>query len=110
MALGIPVIDTFRVVKTMVKLSLFLTFVSLFGTLVPQVVEVLREAMEKVMGSLGVVNGLNLHCVAGLIGLDSFLNSLFNMIFIGGTFYISGISTILTVKYTLFLFGVMMRI
>ena len=110
MALGLPVVDTFQVVKTVIKFTLFVSFVTLFGSLVPQVSTLLKSAMDKAMNGLGIINGLDLHCVAGLIGLDAFLNSLFNMIFIAGTFYISGIATILTVKYTLLLFGYMMRI
>jgi len=110
MALGLPVVDTFQVFKTVTKFSLFIAFVALFGSLVPEVSSWLKQALDKSLASLGLLNGLDLHCVAGLIGLDSFLNALFSMIFVAGTFYISGIASILTVKYTLQLFGYMMRI
>ena len=110
MAIGIPVVDTFNVIKTFIKFSLFIAFIALFGSFAPRISVLLKETLDRAMSSLGVVNALDLHCVAGLIGLDTFLNNLFSLIFISGTFYISGMATILTIKYSIQLFGYMMRI
>jgi len=108
--MALPVFDVFNIFKTVLKFSVFLSFIAFFSSFVPDIANLLKETMDKALESLGLLNGLDLHCVAGLIGLDAFLNSVFNMIFIAGTFYVSGIATILTVKYTVMLFGFAMRI
>jgi len=106
----IMVIDAFRVIVFVVKFGVLLAFFFYFKSFLPELSDLLKTTMDKALEPLGLLNGLDLHCIAGLIGLDVFLNSLLNMVLLAGTFYISAIASILVVKYTIMLFGFAMRL
>lgn len=106
----VVVIDAFRVVVFIAKFGVLTGFFFYFKSFLPELSELLKTTMDKALEPLGLLDGLDLHCIAGLVGLDAFLNSLFNMLFIAGTFYISAIASFLVVKYTIMLFGFAMRL
>jgi len=104
------VIDIFRVIVFIAKFSVLISFFFYFKSFLPELSNLLKTTMDNALEPLGLLDGLDLHCIAGLIGLDVFLNALLNMVLIAGTFYISAIASILVIKYTVMLFGFAMRL
>lgn len=108
--LGIPTINVFDALKVGIKLAVFGSFFSLFMRFLPDISALMVSTINKAFESFGVLDGLNLHCFAGLIGLDVFLNSVLNSVYIAGTFYISGVATLLTIRYTIQIASMILKI
>ena len=108
--LGIPVIDTFQITKTVVKLTIFGLFLAFFLVAIPSIAELLTDTANKAFGgNFSSLSSINLGAFAGLIGLDVFLTALWNSIYIGVVFFISWISTLIGARYLISIMGIVMK-
>ena len=74
--LGIPVVDTGRITVSLIKLTLFIAFATIFFGFMDVAVSILQSFLSGAFGGLTDFNSLNLGCVSTRLGLISFLNSL----------------------------------
>ncbi len=108
---GIPVFDVVQLAKLVIKLIIFGTFVGFFLIFAPDIKNLLVETSNRAFsGSFTALDGLDLGCFAGLIGLDIFLSALWNSFYLAVVFYISGIATILGMRYSITFVGILMRV
>ena len=108
--LGIPVVDTARITISIIKLSLFVVFASIFFGFMDVSVSILQSFLIGAFGGLTNFNSINLGCVSTKLGLISFLNSLLAQFYIVAGLTISAIGSLLTTKYILMFFSFLMRV
>ena len=98
-----PVFNLTRILEFTLRLSLFSTFIYFFLTSMNDFTSLLISIIGHFSGSSSsstAVTGLNIGCVAEKIGLVTFLNSLFIVVYNGVGLYISSVMSIIVFKWT----------
>ena len=105
-----PVFDYGRFVFGGIKLALFVTFATLFFTLLNNTSSIISVFIDGALSSISSISSLDLGCFMDGLGGVSFLNSLINQAYIVGGLLVSAVGSILTTKYILMFFGFLMRV
>ena len=107
---GVPVVDTAQVAISIVKVTLFLAFATVFFSYMDVAVSILTQFIQGAFGGLTDFSSLNLGCISTKLGLVDFLNALLSQFYIVAGLTISAIGSLLTTKYVLLFFSFLMRV
>jgi hypothetical protein len=96
-----PTFDLTRIAELSARISLFVLFSYFFASHVHDIYNSLSIVLDNMKEGRSVTGGgggsvVSLGCFSNVIGLTSFLNQLFNLLFHSLGFYISAITTVLT--------------
>jgi hypothetical protein len=103
-----PVIDVGRIVVIGIKLTLFVGFATYFFSNLDVLTSSLSSIVESVKNSFSLFSNLDLGCFVDGLGMTDFLNSLITQFILVSTFTVSAVSSLLTYRYIIKFFEILM--
>ena len=105
-----PTFSLSDIAKVIAKIAIFAGLILWINSKTPILMGYLNTAKNSAFDGLNTMTGLDFGCISNMVGIDVLFNGVLNSIAIASTFYLSAISTILIIKYSLKLVSIAMKV